>query len=400
MSHVSSVAGPDDASRPGWVDGLASDRVLRAALARAPKELRLRVVRPNTKAVPPYAPLPDAPQDARFTLGSSRFALESIGDVEALGITTSTDTLHWGEEGSSFERYLGRVWLDARWPLIPKRDPVEPDAPRELRLLVAELLGDERAEIEARANELAGALASYLELAATAGDSSPDADRTSSDEPDDAVDERSPEGAHRYTLRFEGEHLVLRDLESAGPRRGAALFVMLSLVLGALAVYTLLELSKAWSGEATSGSLLGLGALSAILVLASYAMASVARFSYAYVATSTPLAWFADDRIVVAPWVSRDGAIDTQPEGRYGAAIKIAEVERVVVEPRGDEHALKLETAHGPIDVLSSTRELCEHWARAIERVLPRVAAPRKKATALMRARARREGAAPGDATA
>jgi hypothetical protein len=125
-----------------------------------------------------------------------------------------------------------------------------------------------------------------------------------------------------------------------------------------------------------------------------------ARFSYAYVATSTPLAWFADDRVVVAPWVSREGAIDTQPEGRYGAAIKIAEVERVVVDARGDEHTVKLETAHGPIDVLSSTRELCEHWAKAIEGVLPRVAAPHKKATAIMRARARREGSAPNDATA
>lgn len=387
MSSASPGAEHDAVEQPSWVDGLASDRSLRAALERSPRGLRLRVARPRADAAPPYAPTPDAPQDARFARGSARFAVESVDGVEALALTTSTDTLRWGDEASSFERFLGRVWVEARWPELPKRDPVEPDAPREKRLLVAELLGEEHDDTEARAKELAHALASYLGLEQATPDQS---SQTTAPE----HDEHAPEGARRYSLRFEGEHLVLRDLESAGPKQGAGLYVLLSLVFGGLAVYTLLELSKAWSGGGTSGALLGLGALSAILVLASYAMASVARFSYAYVATSTPLAWFADDRVVVAPWVSREGAIDTQPEGRYGAAIRIAEVERVVVDERADAHTVKLETAHGPIDVLSATRELCEHWAKAIEAALPRVAAPRKKATAVMRARARREGSA------
>lgn len=386
MSSAPPPAEHDATEPPSWVDGLASDRTLRAVLARSPRGLRLRVARPRSDAAPPYAPVPDAPQDARFTRGSARFAVESIGDVEALALSTSIDTLRWGDEAASFERYLGRVWLEAKWPELPKRDPAEPDAPRALRLLVAELLGDEREDTETRAEELAHALGSYLGLEEAGAGTSSDATSPEHDAP-------APDGARRYSLRFEGEHLVLRDLESAGPKQGAGLFVLLAIVFGGLAVYTLRELSRAWSGEATSGALLGLGALSAILVLASYAMASVARFSYAYVATSTPLAWFADDRVVVAPWVSREGAIDTQPEGRYGAAIKIAEVERVVVDARSGAHTVKLETAHGPIDVLSATRELCDHWAKAIERALPLVAAPRKKATAIMRARARREGA-------
>lgn len=395
MSSAPSASSRGDTPELGWVDGLASDRSLRAALARSPRGLRLRVARPRSEANPPYAPVPDAPQDARLTRGSTRFAVESIDGVEALALTSSIDTLRWGDDANGFERFLGRVWLDTRWPMIPKRDPVEPDAPRELRLLVAELLGEDRDETEARAAQLADALASYLGLEAVTEAANHADDASTGD-----AGERAPEGASRHTLRFEGDHLVLRDLESAGPRRGAGLFVLLSLVFGGLAAYTLLELSKAWRGDASSGALLGLGALSAILVLASYAMASVARFSYAYVATSTPLAWFADDRVVVAPWASREGAIDTQPEGRYGAAIRVAEVERVVVEARGDEHTVKLETAHGPIDVLSSTRELCEHWAKAIEGLLPRVAAPHKKATAIMRARSRREGATASDATA
>jgi hypothetical protein len=400
MSSAPPASSDGDTGDLGWVDGLASDRSLHAVLARSPKALRLRVARPNTNAAPPYAPRPDAPQDTVLTQGSSRFALNSISDVEALAVTTSTDTLHWGDEGSSFERFLGRVWIDAKWPVIPSRDPIEPDVPRELRLLVAEMLGEDREQTEARASELADSLARYLGLETTSGAASTEGGEVVPASSDDTDEGASPPTARRYTLRFEGEHLVLRDLESAGPRRGAGLYVLLSLTLGGLAVYTLLQLAEAWRTEAGSASLLGLGALSAILVLASYAMASVARFSYAYVATSTPLAWFANDRVVVAPWASREGAIDTQPEGRYGAAIKISEVERVVVEARGDEHAVKLETAHGPIDVLRSTRELCEHWARAIEGALPRVAAPHKKATAIMRARARREGAAASDATA
>jgi hypothetical protein len=368
---------------PPWVDGLSSPRALRAMIGRAPDAFRLRVGRTPRPSAPPYGPLPDARyEDAQLDRGSPLIRIDDAEGRTALRVACTVETFAWGEGTAAFERSLARVWIDVAWP-GHARDPVEPEGSGEVRLLAAELLDADAEAARTGAERIATALRGYLGLE--------DAGAPAADAAADETDEvpPPPEGARRHALRFEGEHLVLRDLERAGPREGAGLYVGLALALGAAAAFTVKQLVDALEGEPTTGRLLGLGALSAILVLASYAMASVARFSYAYAASSTPIAWFSDDRVVIAPWVSRDGAIDTQPEGRYGAAVKVAEIERVLVEPRGDGYAVKLETAHGPMDVLTTTRALADHWASELERALVTVAAPQKKATALMRAKAR-----------
>jgi hypothetical protein len=114
--------------------------------------------------------------------------------------------------------------------------------------------------------------------------------------------------------------------------------------------------------------------------LASFAMGMIAWHASRYRASSVPIAWLHDDRVVVAPWVSRAGAIARVPEGRFGAAIKIAELDCVEVQRRGDEHAVTLDGPHGPIDVLTTPHAaVASHWRDALERLLRRVAAPSRK---------------------
>ncbi|MBL8743277.1 MAG: hypothetical protein JNK04_19335, partial [Myxococcales bacterium] len=96
---------------------------------------------------------------------------------------------------------------------------------------------------------------------------------------------------------------------------------------------------------------------------------------------SAPLAWFADDRVVVAPWVSRAGAVDRSPEGRFGAAIAPREITVVEVRSSGDGFAVTLDGPHGPIEVLlTPEREVARRYQLIIERVLRAVAAPKRRA--------------------
>src|SRR5690606_11791420 len=88
----------------------------------------------------------------------------------------------------------------------------------------------------------------------------------------------------------------------------------------------------------------------AVFALGAFAFFHVARHALRYRAAGAPIVVFADDRVVVAPWVRRDGAIDRRPEGRFGAGVRIAEVRAVHVVPRKEGHAVSLDTEHGPID--------------------------------------------------
>ncbi|KYF88962.1 hypothetical protein BE17_06650, partial [Sorangium cellulosum] len=170
--------------------------------------------------------------------------------------------------------------------------------------------------------------------------------------------------------------LVLRDHASQGPRGSATRNALIGglLLLAALALWIQVMRSVA-AGD--SGIAIGVGSGAALLSLAGYAFLGVARFSSRYAARSAPVASFGPGRFVVAPWVSRTGAIDLRPEGRLGAAISAGEVHGVQVQPRGDRFAVEIDTDHGPIDALLTGREdVARYWRDAMDRAVASVRHP------------------------
>jgi hypothetical protein len=159
--------------------------------------------------------------------------------------------------------------------------------------------------------------------------------------------------------------LVLRDHASIGPRVSARRngLIGAASLLVALALW-ILTISSASAGR--SGIALGVGIAALLLSLTGYAFSGVARFARLYGARSAPLAYFGRDRFVVAPWVSRAGAIDRRPEGRFGAAIPTGELREVEVTKRDEGFVIELKTDHGPIDVLRTESEEVARYARDV----------------------------------
>ncbi|WP_437475902.1 hypothetical protein WME75_24910 [Sorangium sp. So ce1014] len=269
------------------------------------------------------------------------------------------------------ERTHVAVWL-ALAPPVPAR----PGAAQRLLVAEAQDLDPGRAEalVEAVAAPLAAAL--RLPLATARGA-----------EPPGAIAPRPlPEVAPapaltaaalaRFAIRSEGELLVVRDHASQGPRAAATRNALIGAVLlvAALALW-IQTMRSASAGD--SGIAIGVGSAAALLSLAGYAFLGVARFSSRYAARSVPVASFGPGRFVVAPWVSRTGAIDLRPEGRLGAAISAGEVHGVGVQPRGDRFAVEIESDHGPIDVLLTDREdVARYWRDAMDRAVASVRHP------------------------
>ncbi|MGK4003853.1 matrixin family metalloprotease [Sorangium sp. So ce1036] len=292
------------------------------------------------------------------------------------------------------ERTLAAAWL----ALAPK-EPSAGRAGAAQRLLVAEAQDLEAARAEALVEAVAAPLAASLRVPL---------ETARATEPPDAIAPRSlpepaPEPAppltaaalSRFALRSEGELLVLRDHASRGPRSSAARngLIGAALLLGALALW-IQVMRSASAGD--SGIAIGVGSAAALLSLAGYAFLGVARFSSRYAARSAPVAWFAQGRFVVAPWVSRAGAIDLRPEGRLGAAISAGEVHGIHVVPRGDRFSVELETDHGAIDALLTEREdVARYWRDAMARAVASVRHPGgPSARQRLRARAEAQQAA------
>ena len=140
----------------------------------------------------------------------------------------------------------------------------------------------------------------------------------------------------RFALRTEGERVVLRDFADVGPRATAGRNTVVGALLMLVAVAAWIKLALAVTSRAAStGELVGLGATGALFTLAGYAFLGVARFSSRYAARSTALVAVGRDRLIVFPWVSRSGAVDSRPEGRLGAAIGLGEVRSPSVAERG-----------------------------------------------------------------
>jgi hypothetical protein len=194
----------------------------------------------------------------------------------------------------------------------------------------------------------------------------------------------------RLSIGLEAERLVLRDHDGPDPKKylgayrvAAALFAVV-----AVGLWATLGIEAQRAGV---GALLGTGALALVSSIAAYAFFEIARFTARYDADSVALAWFGADRVVVAPWVSRRGAIDTRPMGRFGSAIRTAEIQGCSSLEKDGMAAIELSTEHGPIEVVRlADAGAGVAFAKVIERTIATVAAPEKKKTALMRAKARR----------
>lgn len=348
-----------------------------ASLGKQTGPIRLRAELPLAEGALPFGPEPaqshvaviDGP--AKVSIASSPTDARTI-TIASVDVTARA--LPWGKLATPFERGVAEVALcaedGARW-------------------IVAEVLSETEAEARAKVSTFARALAARLEVGAIGADEAPDAPPAASD----------GFSGGRYRYRLEADRWVLRDHEGRGPRATASRYLSIALVSGALALATWLVFGIELLGGASPSVLFLSGALALVLSIAAFALAEVARYARAYTASSTALAWFADDRIVVSPWVARNGAIDLRPEGQVGAGMRVAEIKGL----RRDKHegaiALVLESEHGPFELIRATDPAeIEAYARSIEASLALVASPQKKKTALMRAREKRD-ASPDTAT-
>lgn len=204
-----------------------------------------------------------------------------------------------------------------------------------------------------------------------------------------------PDEIARFGMRTEGERVIVRDWDSRGPRASAArnAWIGAALMVVAIACWALLARSLG-DDKGSGGAAIGAGIGAALFTLAGYAFLGVARFSAKYGARSAPMLAVGRDKLVVLPWVARDGAVDARPEGRLGAAIPLVEVKGAGTSPSAGGIAARLETDHGPFDVIICDREeVASAWAAAIERVIDEARHPRAGATARQRFRAKAQGA-------
>lgn len=193
----------------------------------------------------------------------------------------------------------------------------------------------------------------------------------------------------RVSMRTEGDRTVVRDWDSVGPRASATRNAWIGAVILVFAAGAWVMLARAL-GDPAQGSALGYGVTAALLTLTGYTFVGVARFSAKYAAHSEPLIWIGRDRLVVQPWVSREGAVDSRPEGRLGAALPLAEVRLATSEPSAGSIAAQLDTDHGPYDVvICPDRAAAELWSAILNRAIDEARHPRAGATARQRARAK-----------
>ncbi|MEO7329192.1 MAG: hypothetical protein ABI193_11480, partial [Minicystis sp.] len=193
----------------------------------------------------------------------------------------------------------------------------------------------------------------------------------------------------RFALRSEGERFVLRDHGSLGPRETARRNFIIGGLLSASAALAGFEAVTAYR-SGNQGVTIAAGAAFALLALAGFAFLGVARFAARYGASSSPLATVGRDRLVILPWVSREGAVDRRPEGRLGAAIPLGEVRAPSVKSRGDLFAVEIDTDHGAMDAMITPHEgVARYWAAALARRTDEARHPHAASSARQRARQR-----------
>jgi len=371
------------------LDALAAPNPTAAALARLPKNAAflLRAAPPLTGDTPEYGPEPASPFWIRGRAGSPNVRIaplrlangERPREARAAQVHLELRELPCCDAPSCKQhRTLASVWIEL--------DPTKDKGPR--RLLVTSTLDLDPALARSRAAAVAIPLAQALAIPL-------EPTEEGSDEPHPKPDEAKAEPLlpasklARFTMLLEGERLVLRDHGSRGPRASSRSKAIIGAILAAAAVATWIEASRILL-EGDRNLTLGAIAVAALVTLGAVAFLSVARFAASYQALSAPLVWIGRDRFVVAPWVSRAGAIGVLPEGRLGAAIALEEVRNVSTPPRGNHIAIEIDSDHGPMDVLlADDPALASFWASALRRALSEMAHPNSRVSARKRFRDR-----------
>ncbi|NUO52896.1 MAG: hypothetical protein HOV80_28965 [Polyangiaceae bacterium] len=347
---------PDQPVADGFLDAASAAQLLRSS-----DTLLLRLHPPTTEASQkPYGPLPASPIVVRLTRGKRIADVVHGGasDAEINRVDVVTRNVSWGGWGGSpFEKTLATVVVELGGKEHVAALAISPEADR----------------AAASVKPLCDALNELLDGEAASGDAP-------------AAPPLSAPLAGRFALALEGDYVVMRDYESVGPRANVTRYALLCAACLVLAAIAWTAFARELAGAAALASLLGYAAVGFVLGAGALAMGEIARFASKYRADNAALAWFFDDRVVILPWVSREGAIDTQPEGRLGAAIRIPEVDGVSIAEKDGTSTLTLETQHGPIDVFTTKDAgVARAYRSAIERVLVAVAAPAKRPTGILK---------------
>jgi thioredoxin-like negative regulator of GroEL len=295
-----------------------------------------------------------APSGDKLSWCSLRDAALEQGEATALRIELNTESCCDANKCKD-DKVSGRLWVD-----------IDEDR----SLVVAEHISADSASLRERLLMVARPLAKRLDVPIEGVDSSEvDAEGDLQSAPTEPP--LSARQLARWALRREGEHFVLRDHASRGPREAAPreFAVLAAFVLAGVAAWY--GVSQAWA-EQNYELLAIVGAIAVVFTLASWAMSHIAIFSSKYRARTEALLYMARDRFVVAPWVSRAGAIDIKLEGRFGKAIPIEEIEALDVEEDGDAFSLMIRTRdHGPFSLGSLESEAeARAWQRALARLV------------------------------
>lgn len=308
---------------------------------------------PAPKDGPAYGPLPSAVLVAQLRRGS-RVARWAGEDRTLDGVEATVTKLPWGGGifGPAFEKWRGQVLLTSG----------------SSRVIVSELVAGDEASARAEAEAARQAL-----IAFTALEKDPSDERPTATQP----------AAPRFALRFEAGALVLRDHAGPGPHASGGGFRVLAFVLALFAGGSALALVGRVRDGAGATVLAGWGVLTAVLVLGVVAMAEIARFGGKYGAKSAPLAWFASDRVVIEPWVSREGAVDLTPEGRLGAGLPTAEISSVGARPAEQGFSVVLDGPHGPVAAVTTNDQAeAEALSGLVERAIAAAASPKRRPSA------------------
>lgn len=381
-------ASMEDPALDGWIDPAGAADAL-GALGNGQNTALLRAARELASGEEGAAPEPSAPIWILVTKGSAEVRLGpgAAGDAAKTGetrkvtrVVVESAPLPDGGEGA-----VARVQL-----YLDKKGPgAQP------MWIVGEAWAISQEKAVARVRAFAGRLARALSvpasLPAAGAQEGAGAEKAGGGEAGEAPSRVPARVMARFTLRGEGPRLVLRDLDSRGPREKAGLHFVIGLAFALLAAgaWTMAARSTGAAGIGASASLAWIGG-AALLTLAAVAFLGVARFASRYVAGSAPLVSIGGGKLTVAPWVSRRGAVMLEQEGRFGAAIELGEVKGVSVQERKGLFALEIATDHGPFDALltadaGAARVFAGAISRAIEDLRPASGGP----NARQRARAR-----------
>lgn len=177
----------------------------------------------------------------------------------------------------------------------------------------------------------------------------------------------------RWALRREGPLFVLRDHASLGPRESASREWIVTVVMATAGVGAWAAAYLAYRDRSYE-TLTITAAVAFVLTLAAYAMSHIAAHSARYRAKSEALLFASQDRFVLAPWHSRAGAVNTNPEGRYGAALRARDVERIDVVREEGGFTLRAHSTHGAYDIGTlESEEQARAWRAALVRLIERV---------------------------